>query len=121
VDLVSKGHEFSPGTQYDIVISTECFEHDFFYEKTVENAVRLTKSGGLFLFTCASTGRPEHGTHRSLQPESSPHSCVEWDDYYKNLTELDIRKCMDVEAAFESFEFEYNPVSHDLYFYGIKR
>ena len=57
VDVVCKGHEFKSDTQFDIVISTECFEHDIFYKETILNAINLTKSGGLFVFTCASKGR----------------------------------------------------------------
>ena len=60
VDVISKGHEFKPDKKYDIVISSECFEHDMYYKKTILNCIELTKQGGLFTFTCATTGRPEH-------------------------------------------------------------
>lgn len=30
VDLVCRGHEYKTDKRYDIVISTECFEHDEF-------------------------------------------------------------------------------------------
>jgi hypothetical protein len=123
VDLVCKGHEYSaPDATYDIVISTECFEHDMYYELTIKNAMRLLKSGGLFLFTCATTGRAEHGTKRS-SPSCAPllQETPDWQDYYKNLTEEDIESIVDLEEVFSEYEFEVNPISCDLYFYGVKR
>ena len=58
VDLVSVGHEFEgPDEYYDTIISTEVFEHDMHYEKTIKNIMRMLKPGGLFVFTCASTVR----------------------------------------------------------------
>ena len=66
VDVVSVGHIYdAPDATFDIIISTEVFEHDMFYEDTIKNVIRMLKPGGAFIFTCASTGRPEHGTRRS--------------------------------------------------------
>jgi len=121
VDVVSKGHQFHPGKQYDIVISSECFEHDYFYRETIMNCVKLTKPGGLFTFTCASTGRAEHGTIKSGSGWASPFSHVEWFDYYKNLTKEDILEFLDVELYFSEYFFDYNPEAFDLYFWGIKK
>lgn len=122
VDVVSKGHEYDPGIQYETIISTECFEHDKYYEQTLQNIVRLLKPGGMFIFTCATTGRAEHGTVNS-DIYSSPLTCniEDWASYYKNLTEEDIRKAINVEEIFSEFEFEVNGFTHDLYFYGIKK
>jgi SAM-dependent methyltransferase len=119
VDVVSKGHEYKSDKEFDIVISSECFEHDMFYRNTIKNCVQLTKPTGLFLFSCASTGRGEHGTRRT-SPRDSPltQQYQEWGDYYKNLTESDIRDVIDIENTFIDFEFKYNP--GDLYFWGIK-
>ena len=123
VDIVSKAHEYNaPDGEYDVVISTECFEHDMYYSKSIMNCIRLVKSGGLFLFTCATTGRPEHGTRRT-RPEDAPllSSNEEWSDYYKNLTEEDIEEIVLLEKYFSLHEFKINPISCDLYFYGIKK
>lgn len=122
VDVVSKGHEFTSDKTFDIVISSECFEHDMFYKETINNCVNLTKNGGLFTFTCASTGRPEHGTRRtSKQDAPLLEQYGDWYDYYKNLTEDDIRTLLDVDNIFTEYYFEYNPISFDLYFWGIKK
>lgn len=122
VDVVSKGHEYKSETKFDIVISSECFEHDMFYRETIKNCIDLTKSGGLFTFTCASTGRPEHGTRKtSRQDAPLLEEYGDWYDYYKNLTEQDIREVIDIDSTFSRYEFEYNPIAFDLYFWGIKK
>lgn len=122
VDLVSKGHELQlPNESIDTIISTECFEHDQYYDQTIKNCYRMLKPGGLFVFTCATTGRPEHGTRRTT-PQDAPflQTDMEWSDYYKNLTEADVRAVLDVDKSFSVYEFSTNETSHDLYFYGIK-
>jgi len=123
VDIISKVHEYtSPDSEYDIIISTECFEHDMFYQKSIINCIRILKSGGMFLFTCATTGRSEHGTRRT-SPQDAPllMSDNNWSDYYKNLTEEDIENFLDLQNIFSVYEFEINNLSCDLYFYGIKK
>lgn len=120
VDIVCKGHEYDPSTQYDVVISSECFEHDMHWKETIRNCVRLTKPGGLFTFTCATTGRNEHGTTRT-SPQDSPHTHVLFNDYYMNLTEEDINTSIDIPELFSEYEFGVNKKTKDLYFYGIKK
>lgn len=124
VNVVSKGHEFRPadGQKFDTVISTECFEHDKHWKETIQNIIdNLVKPGGLFLFTCATTGRPEHGTPRT-SPSDSPFTVKQMDDwstYYQNLTEEDIRYAIDLDKYFKSYHFYVHLESHDLYFWGI--
>lgn len=122
VDVVSKGHEYDSDELFDVVVSSECFEHDPFYKETILNAIRLTKPGGIFTFTCATTGRHEHGTTRTGTSWASPHTSNQWGDYYKNLTEQDIREFLDVDSIFSEYQFDTNTTtSFDLYFYGIKK
>lgn len=123
VDIVSKGHELRmPDETFDVIVSTECFEHDQFYRETLRNICRMLKPGGLFLFTCATEGRHEHGTRRTT-PQDAPllEAYGEWQDYYRNLTEADIRNAIDIDGVFSSHEFTVNPASHDLYFWGVKK
>jgi SAM-dependent methyltransferase len=143
VDIVAKAHELDlPDDTFDVVISTECFEHDKFYRETLQNACRMLKPGGLLLFTCASTGREEHGTV-AAHADSSPFTSATqgWDSYYKNLTEEDVREAIDVERLFTvrcrwtcgdrpgihdhtlkipKYQMIYCDNSMDLYFWGIK-
>lgn len=119
VDVICRGHEYDSPTQFDVVISTECFEHDEFYALTIRNMYRLLKSGGMFLFSCATEGRPEHGTRRT-SPNDAPF-IAELNDYYKNLTEKDIREVMDFDVNFSEYEFSSRVNPCDLYFWGIKK
>lgn len=122
VDRVCFGHMiYDPDESYDVVLSTECFEHDRFYKKTFKNMIRLCKKGGLIIFTCASTGRPEHGTKRS-SPNDSLSCFVEgFEDYYKNLEEKDFRDFVNFDEVFLHYWFGGNQEPSDLYFCGIKR
>ena len=123
VDLVSKIHEIDfKDNMFDTIITTEALEHDVFYYLSLNNIVRMLKPGGMFLFTCATEGRGEHGTLR-MDTAASPHTTKIplWANYYKNLTEQDIRFCIDADKIFTSYEFEIGYEFRDLYFYGIKK
>jgi|TARA_R110000824_G_scaffold291366_1_gene479881 SAM-dependent methyltransferase len=129
VDIVSKGHEYDGESEsFDTVISTECFEHDMYYEKTLKNIIRMLKPGGLFIFSCAAPGRPEHGTLRTTPQDSgvtltnnkNDPDWGKWQNYYKNLTEDDIKKSIDINV-FGQHQFYYAPAPiADLYFWGKK-
>jgi SAM-dependent methyltransferase len=123
VDIISKGHELTiPDNTFDTIISTECFEHDMFYEKTLRNIYRMLKPGGFFIFTCATTGRPEHGTRRTTPQDASLLPVDDnWSDYYKNLTEDDFNHVFDFKTEFSSYKFETELNSCDIYFYGFKQ
>ena len=118
VDLVCQGQEFKgKSNSFDTAISCECFEHNPYWIKTFENMHRVVKQGGLVVMSCATTGRPEHGTKRT-SPQDAP--LIEW-DYYKNLTEEYFREAFDLDKMFSKFEFSTNSQPYDLYFYGIKK
>jgi len=123
VNVVSKGHEYRPidGKKYDTVISTEVFEHDMYWKETIMNVIEnLLRPGGLFLFTCATTGRPTHGTS-IFDPQDSPFTIQddEWAGYYMNVTELDVREAMDLDKYFSAHHFYVDDNSCDLYFWGL--
>jgi SAM-dependent methyltransferase len=140
VDLVCQGQEYdAPDETYDVCSSGECFEHNPYWAETFANMVRMCKSNGLVLFTCATTGRKEHGTSRT-DLESSPLTIgIGW-EYYRNLDEQDFRGAFEesFDELFSEYEFhsteDYdNPTDFiknmrtyidplaDLYFWGIKK
>jgi hypothetical protein len=93
-----------------------------YYKETLNNIVHnLLKEDGLFIFTCATDGRPEHGT-KKMNEGCSPLTCAyeEWENYYKNLNEGSIREAIDM-SVFKSYEFSVNTYSQDLYFWGVKK
>lgn len=124
VDVISKGHEYWAADEaFDTIISTECFEHDKYVAQTLQNIIRMLRPEGLFVFTCATTGRPEHGTRRT-DTYSSPLTTTvteeeDWGDYYRNLTEEDFREMLDFNKIFSKYEF--NVEGTDIRFWGIKR
>ena len=124
VDVIQVAHLYdSPDEQFDLIVSTEVFEHDMFYDKSLQNIIRMLKPLGAFIFTCASTGRPEHGTRKSDGSFAAPlliNISEEWSDYYKNLTESDIRDIKGFNEAFPDGFFKYASDPGDLYFFGIK-
>lgn len=120
VDVVSLGHEFiMPDNTYDTVLSTECFEHNPYWVETFDNMIRMTKNSGLVFFTCATEGRPEHGTAKT-DIFSSPLTVEKGWDYYKNLTEQDFREKFNLDEEFNYYGFEVDNRNYDLYFFGIK-
>ena len=122
VDIVCEGQKFDdPDASYDTVISAECFEHNPYWSETFTNMIRLCKSGGLIIITCATTGRPEHGTMLHDADSSRLTVAKAW-DYYHNLTELDFRGLdLDLDDVFTSYEFSVDIYAHDLYFVGVKK
>ncbi len=121
VDVVCLGHEYGmPDNSFDIAISCECFEHDPHYIKTLNNMIRLVKPGGLVIFSCATTGRKEHGTTNS-EPQSSPLTVNLGWNHYRNLEERDFKKEIDFDFFFKEYNFGQDLNVFDLYFYGVKK
>ena len=123
VDIICPGHELGlPDATFDIVVSTECLEHDRYWVDTLKNAIRLLRPGGMLLMTCATTGRPEHGTRRTTPGDAPLLAEVddEWADYYRNLDEQDVRAEIDVPGEFQFAEFSIGKETCDLYFVAIK-
>ena len=118
VDVVCEGQDYNaPSDSFDVTISCECFEHNPQWVKTFANMYRMTRPGGIVIMTCATTGRPEHGTTRTT-PQDSPLTIGLGWDYYKNLTEQDFRNNFSIESMFTNFQFGVGGT--DLYFYGVK-
>jgi SAM-dependent methyltransferase len=121
VDLVCEGQNLDhPNDTYDTSISCECFEHNPYWVETFANMHRMTKPNGLVVMSCATTGRPEHGTTRT-SPADSPLTIGKGWDYYKNLTEQDFRDNFNLDDMFSSYQFYVGTTHPDLYFYGIKK
>jgi SAM-dependent methyltransferase len=118
VDIICPGEKYdAPDESFDVVASTECFEHTGSWADIFSNMYRMCKKGGLIFFTCASHGRAEHGTLRT-DPQASPFT---GHNYYRNLNESDFRELFNINDMFIAHRFEYNPRPRDLYFWGIKK
>ena len=124
VTIVSKTKDlpFADNT-LDTIISTECFEHDPEYKESFIKIYNMLKPDGLLCFTCASTGRPEHGTRRTSPFVSygTIGNLEDMSDYYKNLTEIDLNEVLKLNELFSVWDTYYNNITKDLYFVGIKK
>ena len=120
VDIVCPGHEYdAPAGSLDVVITTEALEHDKHIKKTLNHSIKLLRSGGLLIITCAGPDRWEHGTSGS-NPSDSPFT----NDYYGNVSISMAKELMDMDA-FAEHEFRYDGGGRrgkrDLQFWGIKK
>lgn len=124
VTIVSKTKDlpFKPES-FDTIISSECFEHDPEYRESLLKIFELLKPNGLFTFTCAGIGRPEHGTRRTTPQEcyATIGNISEFSDYYRNLSERDVDQVLHLNESFSFWQSYYNSNSKDLYFIGIKK
>ncbi|MDR3521514.1 MAG: methyltransferase domain-containing protein [Acidocella sp.] len=117
VDVVCQGQDYAaPDASFDTVISCEVMEHNPHWRETFANMVRLCRPGGLVLMTCASLGRPEHGTTRTTKADAP---LITW-EYYKNLTPEDFKGAINFHDDYSVFEFFENVDSRDTYFIGFK-
>ena len=124
VTIVSKTKDLPYKNEtFDTIISTECFEHDPTYKESFLKIYDILKKDGLFCFTCASIGRPEHGTRKSTPEDSygTIENLKDMSDYYKNLTEKELHAVLNLNELFSVWDTYYCNSSKDLYFLGIKK
>lgn len=103
-----------PENYFDTIISSECFHCDHECEKSIIKIYQMLKPGGLFLFSCASEGRPD--SKISYTQTGSENVLL-----FQNLKINDIHKFIDLNVHFSLWDSYYNSLTKDLYFYGIKR
>lgn len=106
VDEVRDAAIWSTDELFDVVISTEVFEHTTRWPGIVRSASRALKPGGRFVFTCATDPRPKH---------AAGGGALEPDEFYRNVPEGELR------AVLEAFGFEFTIESYengDLYASG---
>lgn len=120
VTLVSSGEKVSlPSGYFDVAMSSECFEHNPEWRDTLRNMIRMVKPGGLVCFTCATTGRAEHGTSRSDGGKSAPLAVELGQEYYENVVGDDVALVVE-DSEITNWFIEIEPLNHDLYFVGLK-
>jgi SAM-dependent methyltransferase len=120
VDIISNGEQINlPKETFDVAISCECFEHNPRWTYSFNNMWNMLKPGGLLIVSCASRGRLEHGTKRTMPAASPGTQSIEW-NYYRNLNEKDFRNNLDLQKMFSKYIFAFNNNSRDLYFVGTK-
>lgn len=118
VDVVSQGQDYdAPDESFDVVVSCEVMEHNPHWVQTMRNMIRMCKTNGMIIMTCATLGRKEHGTART-SPDASPLTVNLGWNYYHNLTKRDFEQSNVVNDI--THVFMHNWLSHDLYMIGFK-
>lgn len=75
--MLQRERENAKGGLYDLVISTETFEHVEAWDQIVYGAASALRLGGWFIGTCAGFGRRPHGARGAHNPEPG--------EYYGNV------------------------------------
>jgi len=106
-DLLAENKEF------DFVITCEALEHDARWCETVQQAFKLLAPGGVLLVTCASRGRPEHGTQRT-NPLHSPGTHGVGSNHYRNIYPNEMQECLSKLKHLETRVLAYSWMHFDL-------
>jgi SAM-dependent methyltransferase len=120
VDLVCGGQDYGGAdASFDVVCSFEAMEHNPHWEATFANMLRLVRPGGMVLMTCATRGRPEHGTTRTNPADSPLTIGIGW-DHYRNLTARDFAQAFDLRQLFSRHFATHYYQGCDLLFVGFR-
>lgn len=114
VDLVVSIIDYVKPEEYDVVISSEMLEHCKEWGQALKQMYENTKSGGLFLLTCAGPKRQEHGTYNHSSQDSKFTL-----DHYRNISVEDFDSILPKEL-FKEYSLGLYRGDCDLYFWGIK-
>jgi len=60
VDFVADAATWTPDREYDVVVSTETFEHTYSWPEICITAFKACRPGGMFIATMAGPGRAPH-------------------------------------------------------------
>lgn len=101
---------------YDLVISTEVFEHVQGWGRIIGGIAFALRPGGWFVGTCASSGRRPHGARGAVDPAAG-----EW---YANVHPTALADaltvCFEGEVVVEYSRRPDFPTTHDLYWRAQK-
>lgn len=113
VDLVAGGHEIRLDKKFDVVVSSEVFEHNPFWRETLDNMIAHANKDGFVVVTCATTGRLEHGTRRTNVSDSPGTSAKGW-DYYHNISQDEMLSYLS-ERSIKNYILVTQNRTYDLY------
>ena len=82
VDVVHDAATWIPDRLFDVVISTELFEHTAVWPEILATCAAALGPGGYLFITCASTGRPAHGAEGTF--------VVPADEHYGNVDPVEL-------------------------------
>ena len=104
VDIVANAADWEPTEQFDVVVSTEVFEHTPEWPEILRTMFNALKPNGLLVLTMAGPGRTAHSGHDGAPLDGSGRT-----EYYGNVEprelESQLYKCnfanieVDVQTA----------------------
>lgn len=102
VDVVADASTWEPDRKFDVVVSTELFEHTPVWPAICRTAYRALAPGGTFIATMAGPNRPAHGAWGGPAPEPG-----EW---YRNIDPDELRQAL-TAAGFDpvTVDVQANP------------
>ena len=86
VDVVASGEEYVHAGYFDVVVTTETFEHAPNWKTVVQKSYENLADGGVFIATMAGEGRPPHSAL-----DEKP--IRDW-EHYANIGEWDLAKTL---------------------------
>lgn len=109
-DASHPGWLYEHGRAFDVVISTELFEHAESWRKIIANMADALSEDGpqVLIATCASTGRPPHGSRGEWGVPAG--------QFYGNVAPQDLQ--FELDRYFTEVLVEYNPNPGDAYCYA---
>lgn len=115
VDVVQSGHLVDlKKNRFNLVISSECFEHNPYWNETLFNMISHIEDGGYIIVTCAIEGRLEHGTARTNLSHSPGTNSVGW-NYYKNINPVELRTFFKNNKNINDFFMFTQSLTYDAY------
>jgi hypothetical protein len=85
-DITADAATWEPDRLYDVVVSTETFEHTSSWREIVGTAFKACAPGGFFIATCAGPGRAPHSGVDGRVPR-------DW-EHYGNVSADDLRDAL---------------------------
>jgi SAM-dependent methyltransferase len=106
VDVVSFFHKYDeePDGHFDVAVSTETFEHDPYWKKSLRKMLDKIRLGGSLIISCGGPNRHHH------QFQASPK-----ENYYENLTLDGLRGFILENSMFRKIESRYSKGKNDIY------
>ncbi len=86
VDIVADAASWTPHREYDLIVSTELFEHTPAWPQILATAFVACRSGGRLVATMAGPNRPAHGQHGAAGLEPG--------EFYANIDPDSLRETL---------------------------
>lgn len=87
VDIVANAATWTPDREYDVVVSTETFEHTHEWPAILSTAYKACRAGGKLILTMAGPGR---AVHSAIDGGPSLHP----GEYYGNVEPDDLERLL---------------------------